>query len=160
MSVVSNTSPLIVLAKSGLLHILPRLFTTVTIPQAVRTEVLLGNDNDPMKRALPNCAWLKTVLLQPAVTDQVLKKLGAGEAEAIEVARCEGLRVLLDDRAGRRAAEKLGMTVSGTLSVVALAKQQGIIESFDDAVKRIREAGLFVSEELIIEVRKGPAGKS
>ena len=43
---VSNTSPLIVLARAGLLDLLPRLFSEVLIPAAVRAEILAGPDGD------------------------------------------------------------------------------------------------------------------
>lgn len=40
--VVSNTSPLIVLAKAGLLELLPGLFSEVIVPTAVNDEIMAG----------------------------------------------------------------------------------------------------------------------
>jgi predicted nucleic acid-binding protein len=85
-----------------------------------------------MKRALSLCDWLEVTLLDPPISISASKRLGAGEGEAIELARRHGLSLVLDDRAGRHAAEELGIQTLGTLSVVALAKQHGYIESFDD----------------------------
>ena len=50
--VVSNASPLIVLAKADLLWILPRLFAPVFLPQAVRAEIETGEADDPMRKSL------------------------------------------------------------------------------------------------------------
>ena len=44
--VVSNASPLIVLAKADLLKILPALFSRVLVPQAVLDEIQAGPADD------------------------------------------------------------------------------------------------------------------
>jgi len=41
-SVVSDASPLIVLAKANLLHLLPELFSDVFVPRAVIDEITAG----------------------------------------------------------------------------------------------------------------------
>ena len=153
--IVSNASPLIVLAKADLLALLPKLFTEVAIPQAVRDEIMAGPESDPMRRSLPDCSWLRVVKLDPPLSPLAAMQLGRGEAEVIECAqRNTGWAVLLDDRAGRRAARALGLRVFGTLSVVAVASQEGHIESFDTAAKRLRSAGLYASDQLLQEVRQ------
>src|SRR6266487_5820822 len=106
--VVSNASPLIVLARADLLKILPALFSRVMVPQAVLDEIQAGPADDPMNQALPGCAWLSRVQLEPAISPLSTWQAGIGEAEVIEYARLHGtLPVLLDDRAARRAAEAL-----------------------------------------------------
>lgn len=154
--IVSNTSPLIVLAKADLLALLPKLFTEIAVPHAVRDEIMAGPETDPMRRSLPDCSWLRVVTLDPPLSPLAALQLGRGEAEVIECAqRNTRWAVLLDDRAGRRTARALGMQVFGTLSVVAVASQQGHIESFDTAVERLRSAGLYASDQLLQEVRQG-----
>src|SRR5438105_1460626 len=102
--VVSDASPLIVLAKANLLHILPGLFSRVLAPQAVIDEVRAGPADDPLKLALPGCGWICAVRLEPAISPLSVWQAGLGEAEVIEYARLHGkLPVLLDDRAARRA---------------------------------------------------------
>ena len=156
MSIVSNTSPLIVLAKAGLLDLLPKLFSEVLIPQAVRDEIQSGPADDPMRLALPGCGWLRVAVLEPPLSPLAAMQLGRGEAEVIEYAcRQTDCAALLDDRAGRRAAQGLGLRVIGTLSVAAFASQQGHIASFDDAVQRLRSAGLYASDSVVEAVRRG-----
>ncbi|HXP62753.1 MAG TPA: hypothetical protein VN829_19795, partial [Dongiaceae bacterium] len=60
---VSNASPLIVLAKEDLLRILPALFPQVLVPQAVVDEIGAGPADDPMRLTLASCAWLVAVRL-------------------------------------------------------------------------------------------------
>lgn len=155
--VVSNTSPLIVLAKAGLLELLPKIFTTVTISKAVHAEILAGPNDDPMKGAMSGARWLKIVALDPPLSPLAAIQLGIGEAEAIELARRMSSTVLLDDRAGRRAARSLGLHVVGTLSVIALAIQGGHLRSFEDAVGRLRSVGLYLSDSVINAVRQNLA---
>ena len=156
MTIVSNTSPLIVLAKAGLLDLLPKLFSELIIPQAVRDEIHSGPADDLMRLALPGCGWLRVVVLEPPLSPLAAMQLGRGEAEVIEYGRRQtDCTALLDDRAGRRAAQALGLRVFGTLSVAAIATQQGHIESFDDAVRRLRAAGLYTSDSVVETVRLG-----
>jgi predicted nucleic acid-binding protein len=159
--VVSNTSPLIVLAKAGLLKILPKLFSEVVVPEAVRDEIMAGRDGDAMKQAWPTCDWLRVVVLTPPLSPLAAMQLGRGEAEAIEYARRQPDRaILLDDRAGRRAAQALGLRVFGTLSVAAIASRQGHVNSFDEALEQIRGAGLYVSDSVVETVRRGLQGNA
>jgi len=154
--VVSNTSPLIVLAKAGLLELLPRLFSEVIVPTAVSDEIMAGPDGDPMRQALPMHRWLRVVRLDPPLSPLAALQLGRGEAEAVEYARRQGnCTVLLDDRAGRRTAQAFGLRVFGTLSVVAAAAKLGQVASFDQALDRLRGAGLYVSESVVDAVRRG-----
>jgi len=143
-----------------MLKILPGLFSQVLIPSAVRDEIMEGPSDDPMRRALPACGWLQIVVLDPPLSALATMQLGKGEAAVIECAsrQLEPHAVLVDDRAGRRAAQAMGLVVVGTLSVVASACRTGQFGSFDDAVDRLASAGLYISDELVDAVRKSLAG--
>jgi predicted nucleic acid-binding protein len=149
-SVVCNASPLITLAKAELLHLLPKLFDEVCLPPAVLTEITRGPADDPMRTMLPGATWLRRVRLDPPLSPLAAWQLGSGEAEVIEFARLTpGYGVILDDLAARRAALGLGLTVYGTLSVLALARRRGFIPSLREAVSAVSLSGLYVSPSLI-----------
>ena len=77
-SAVSNSSPLIGLARIGQLSLLEHLFATVRIPGAVRLE--LGP-------AFSVPAWIvETPLTQPVGPRLLRGSLGPGEAEAVSLA--------------------------------------------------------------------------
>ena len=82
--VVTNTSPLIVLAKAKLLHILPAIFDEVAAPEAVFNEIMAGPPNDAMRNATPSQRWLTPVKLNPPHLAPANDRLGPGEAEAPE----------------------------------------------------------------------------
>ena len=152
---VCDASPLIVLAKSDLLQILPALFSEVLIPEAVLNEIVAGAQDDSMRSALPHCLWLKTVRLHPPLSPLSTWQFGLGEAEVIEYARTHGnLQIALDDRAGRRAAQTLRLKVHGTLGLVALGVKAGYVQSFAAAVAQLKSHGLYVTEMVVEEVNK------
>jgi predicted nucleic acid-binding protein len=106
-AVVCNASPLIVLAKAGLLDVLPRLFDLVLMPAAVEAEIMRGPADDPMHRHLATATWLRRVRLDPPLSPLAAWQLGPGEAEVIEYARLHPDHgAILDDRAARRAAAR------------------------------------------------------
>ena len=57
--IIADSSPLIVLLKSDLEHILPELFEEVFVPEEVWQEVLAGQENDIAKQKLPATFWAK-----------------------------------------------------------------------------------------------------
>ena len=75
---------------------------------------------------------------------------GAGEAEVITWAlQNPGFTAILDDRAARNLAIGQGVRVIGSLRVIVLAKERGLIPQARTALEKLRGAGAYVSEELI-----------
>lgn len=154
-AVVCNASPLIVLAKAELIEILPRLFQTICLPEAVEAEINRGPADDPIRLLLPGSKWIRRVRLHPPLSPLAGWQLGAGEAEVIEYARKNpGYGVILDDRAARRAAFGLNLKVYGTLSILALGRRQGLIPSFRRAADQVSRSGLYVQPALIDEIAR------
>ena len=149
-AVVCDASPLIALAKAGLLDLLPRLFDPVCLPAAVEMEIARGPASDPMRGRLPITPWLHRVRLDPPLSPLAGWQLGAGEAEVIEFARLHADDAgILDDRGARRAAAALGLTIYGTLSVLALARKRGMVPSFRQAAAAVTRAGLYAQPVLL-----------
>ncbi len=156
MKVVCNASPLITLAKAGLLDVLQSLFEHVVVPKAVVNEVMAGESQDPGRLAVSHLPWLEHAILNPPASRLSTLHLGEGEAEVIEWSlRYPEYIALLDDRAARRAAEALGVKCAGTLRVLFEASRQNLVASFPDAVKRLRGAGLYCDQHTIDRVMRG-----
>jgi predicted nucleic acid-binding protein len=155
-SAVCNASPLIALAKSGWLDLLPKLFREIYVSEAVVNEILAGPPGDPMREGLAGIEWIRRVRLEPPLSPLAVWHLGRGEAEVLEYARLhEGTAAVLDDCAGRRAARGLGVPVHGTLSLLAMGVKNGHVGSFPEAVQGLRQAGLYVSERIVREITEG-----
>ncbi len=142
MIVVSDTSPILSLALIGRLELLHDLYGTLTIPEAVRSEIIATRQNGAWEVGLAE--WL---IIRPIELDVVLKLLlrevDQGEAEAIGLALQLNADVLLiDERKARHLAADLGLGVVGLLDVLQVAKQRRLIPSvkpvLDDLISRAR----------------------
>jgi predicted nucleic acid-binding protein len=56
---------------------------------------------------------------------------------------------MVDDRAARRCAKTLGIHTLGTGGMLILAKRRGLITSVGNRLNRLREAGLWLSDEMV-----------
>ena len=83
--VVVNSSPLIVLFRSGQANLLPQLFREIVVPEQVYAEVLAGGANDAAKIMLPQTDWI----IREKVEITSLLRLGIWETENVRVkGRC------------------------------------------------------------------------
>jgi uncharacterized protein len=151
MSVVSNTSPLIALAKVDQLGLLETIFEQVYIPSAVQRELWTGNSQEIQRldRAFSSFIHIKQVVELQIEVQLATRRLEAGEQEAIALAYQLNLPLIIDDRLGRQAARSLSLPISGVAGVLILAKQQGAIPSVKNLLQEIRNNGYWLSDELI-----------
>ncbi len=123
MQIVSNTSPLIILKKSKAIFVLDDLFDSILIPKSVQKELF--------RREKDFFSSLKILELTELKRGNLVKALklivDEGEAEAITLAMELNLPLLIDDRKGRRVAERLGLKFIGSLGLLKIAKERGII---------------------------------
>ena len=148
MIVFSNTTPFIALASIGQLELLPKLFGKVRVAESVIDECAEGG-----RILVPNLRsldWVTPVADEATSTLPILFKLDRGEKQTIGLARKHGAaKVIIDERLGRRVAEYLGLSVTGTLGVLAKAKSTGLIPSFHDAAQAMRQQGIHYNAGLI-----------
>ena len=148
MIVFSNTTPFIALASIGQLELLPKLFGKVHVAESVIDECAEGG-----RILVPNLRsldWVTPVADEATSTLPILFKLDRGEKQTIGLARKHGAaKVIIDERLGRRVAEYLGLSVTGTLGVLAKAKSTGLIPSFYDAAQAMRQQGIHYNAGLI-----------
>lgn len=74
-----------------------------------------------------NSSWLQ-VRSVSIIVNNIPSELDDGEREAIALALETGeQRILLDEREARQVAENLGLQAIGTLGILLLAKNRGVI---------------------------------
>ena len=150
-SVVFDTGPLIILYQIGLLPILRNLYERLSIPEAVRDELLKG----PSGQAILASGLVEVKPVSDIGSVEILRAfLDEGEAEAIQLARELQATIIIDERRGRRAAKSLGLKVRGTLGILLELKRRGLIDSVKSFTDRMFEKGYYLSEELVTEVLK------
>ena len=149
----TDAGPLIYLSVLGRLPLLRDLFVEVLLPDAVYEEVVLHGHGLPgasETEAAIESGWLRRAVVQnKALVDALLGELDAGEAEAIALARESGLRwILMDDRSGRAKARLMGLTVTGTIGVLLLAKRSGMDMDLKRDLDLLVEHNFRISHEL------------
>lgn len=142
MSVVSNSSPLIALARIERLDLVPNILQSVLIPPAVAREIA------PSIPILPR--WVSVQAPAKPLSGLTSRgRLGDGEWEAIALAIEVGAAaILIDDRPARRLAEGAGLNVVGTLGLLLEAKRARHIETIRAEPDRLLETSFFLSQQL------------
>ena len=80
-------------------------------------------------------------------------KIAAGERDAISLAVEIGVpSVVLDDRQARRYAAALGVRTVGTLGVLALAKDRGLLALLAPEIEQLLSHRFFVAPEVFAEI--------
>ncbi|MFZ0544059.1 MAG: DUF3368 domain-containing protein [Candidatus Promineifilaceae bacterium] len=151
MIVVSNTSPLTNLAAIGLFHLLQNLYGRINIPDGVWDELNAYNQAWPGSSEVATAEWVER--LAPKNQQMIIalrRDLDRGEAETIVLALELGADlVLLDERDGRYAAQRLGLKVVGVLGILLEAKSKGFIKHIKPPLDGLRQqAGFYISETL------------
>jgi predicted nucleic acid-binding protein len=148
--VVANATPLIALATIGQLDLLRRLYTNVTIPGAVRAEVEAGGRGSPGYEETITSRWITVARVRDRRRVLYFPDLDLGEAEVLALAEEMRARpVLLDERLARQHAERLGLTITGTLGILLRAKARGYVRTIRSHVKALQEAGFRLGDEVI-----------
>ena len=151
MTVVSDASPLINLARIDKLDLLPRLYGELHLPEAVWQEVVIQGAGQPGAQEIQEASWIKRHAVANRPLVQALEQeLDAGEAEAIALAlELQAELLLMDERLGREVARHLGLRYIGLIGVLLEAKRTGLISALKPHLDALRDtAGFRVSEAL------------
>lgn len=129
MTVVSNSSPLINLARIGCFDLLPKLYGRVYISREVYNEVAVDGAGLPGATQVAQAAWIEVSPVQD--TDGLASAiaetgLGVGELSAVALATemSAGL-VLIDEWKARRYAQREGLPVIGCVGILEDLYEQG-----------------------------------
>ncbi len=129
--------------------ILRELFNEILIPPAVYDE-FLAFEQEGRLALLSDNPWIKVTPLENPVRVQIFAGLDRGEAEVLALAEEQNAQlILMDERRGRRYAQRLGLPLSGTLGVLLLAKEVGLNETVLPLVSAMQEIGLHFHSDLI-----------
>ena len=165
MSITSNTSPIIALAKIGRLKMLKDLYGTVVISRFVKVESVdrgkeLGAaDALEIERAIDE-GWIKVADLtrrQKQTVQRLISeaRVGLGEAEALTIARDEKVPIILDDKEARAIAKSWDLELMSTVMVLYEAFIKDLI-SYDELVEDLAKLTrvMWISTDVITEVIK------
>lgn len=165
--VVADTSPLFYLARLGKLSLLHGLYRAIAVPERVWEETLAGGRRYPgilpSLHAAASGGWLSVHAVPELPRLPQLARLDAGERDAILLARQLSAECLLiDDLRGRDSAQALGLTLKGTLAILAEAKTAGLISSLASVYHHLRVETTFrfsraLENELLLAAGEAPS---
>jgi predicted nucleic acid-binding protein len=148
--VVADTAPLNYLVLIGQVDLLSALFGTVFIPEAVRDELRHAQTPKLAREWIAEPPkWIEIVASSAENVDAELDRLDEGERAAILVAlRIRADLLLMDDREGVRVARSKGFAVTGTLGVLDLAANRGMI-ALADTLERLKATNFRCRPEIM-----------
>jgi uncharacterized protein len=151
MIVVSDASPLIALARINRLELLREMFGTLLLPDSVWNEVTSAGIERPGAASVLRAKWIeRRSVSDSALVARLRLDFGAGESEAIALARESHADVLLiDERLARIAAQRLGLKVTGLVGVLIEARQRGLLTDAATVANDLEsKAGFWLSADL------------
>jgi predicted nucleic acid-binding protein len=163
MPAVTNTSPVIILARIERLRLLKELHGAILMSPAVRMECIdrgreVGaTDVMAMEKGIKE-GWIQLVNLDKEearearrLTDEA--RIGMGEAEALVLAKSRNALAVLDDKEARAIAKGWNLKYTSTLMVLYEAYVKDLI-SYDELVEDLAKLTriMWISTDVITEI--------
>ena len=164
MAASSDAGPLIWLGKCDILHLLKKLYSEITIPEAVYEEAVVrglekGYEDAQVTMKAIEEGWIITHKPEKQFTDKVEareNKLGIelceGEREAIALAIERGISPFLtNDEDAYRIGKTLGLEPKGVLYVLlkAVKELQLNKKQAKESLRKMLEGGFWLSPTII-----------
>ena len=169
MTVVSNTSPIVLLAKIRRLRLLKELYGEVSMPPSVKIESVDrgreqgARDVEEIEKGM-NEGWVNLVRLDRKQARQVSRlvrqaRIGLGEAEALILAKDAKAIAILDDKEARAIAESWKIDCTSTVMVLYEAFVKGLI-SYDELIEDLAKLArvMWISTDVITDILRKAGG--
>jgi predicted nucleic acid-binding protein len=153
MKAVVNATPLIALSVTGHLDLLEQLFELVYLPHSVYEEVVDRGRDRPGSLVVQQADWLN--IQQPSQTSPIpvaLMGLDIGEQDVILLGQeLNADWLIIDERLGRKIAQAMNFRVKGTLGILLVARQRGLISAAEakQAVQQLHQSSVRISPRLL-----------
>ncbi|MEW6006818.1 MAG: DUF3368 domain-containing protein [bacterium] len=127
------------------------MFTKIVVPDEVYQEISVKDEGGLTFLFLDkHFEKIGDIVIPPSI---VAWDLGKGEGSVLSFAlKNPEFWAIIDDKEARRCAVSLGCRYIGTVGIILLAKRRGIILSVKEALNKLRNTGLWLSEVFIKEV--------
>ena len=137
--IISDTSCLILLERINELELLCKLFGAIVTTQEVANEF-----------GLPLPSWIEIKNPSDKKYQSIIEaSFDKGEASAIALAvEFDDCLLIIDDLKGRKFANQIGLTITGTLGVIVNAKLAGVIPSVKPIIAKIKQTNFRISNKI------------
>lgn len=104
--------------------------------------------------AFEQASWLDCQTSEVSLSPYLGNTLDRGEAAVIQTALNLNVSlVCIDETVGRRVARLSGLTLTGSIGILVKARQTGLDVSLEQAITRMREHGIWLSETVVAFAR-------
>jgi predicted nucleic acid-binding protein len=116
----------------------------------VAEEIRVGGKDYFGLEVFQEASWLEIIAAPVDLPPYLQNTLDRGEASVIQTALQQGVkRVCIDETVGRRVARLSNLNVTGTIGILLKAKTLGYPISIPEAINRMRERGIWLSQDVI-----------
>lgn len=125
--IISDSTALIILAKTNRLNLLSNFIETLYIPPAVKKEI--SYKDDIVKKSIDEADFIevKHITNQDILKEVQSANLDRGETEAIVLSMETGLDLIIDEKLGRKYAKSKNIQVTGLLGILKTNLLNGFI---------------------------------
>lgn len=150
-TIATNTSPIIaIVAATGDLTLFQKLNLRTIVPYEVAQEIRSGGRDRLGTQAFNQATWLEVQSQPLDIAPYLLNTLDRGEASVIQTAlNLQIETVCIDEKAGRRVARLSQLQLTGSLGLLLKAKQNGQLDSITEAIGRMQQSGIRLSQSVI-----------
>ncbi|MCR9099167.1 MAG: DUF3368 domain-containing protein [bacterium] len=132
--VISDSGPIFSLAVIDKLSILEVVFDEIAIPKAVWEEITKDKETEYYDRI---AGFFKDRVRIISGFNELTFVMDYGESESVVLYReINANYLLIDDKKARRIAENLGINCIGTIGVLSVAKDKGLVEELRPLFER------------------------
>ena len=144
MRVISNTSPLIALAKLDKLNLLQQLFEKIIIPSTVYEEFLCDCPPQEARCFQIACdSFIEIMIVQNK--REFNRRLDLGECEVLTLALEQQTDIILiDDRKAFNEAKEQGIKTASTRAILKVAHEKGFIEDYHELIAQLATRKFFI----------------
>ncbi|MDD5434863.1 MAG: DUF3368 domain-containing protein [Nitrospira sp.] len=158
MKVVCDTNIIIDFSKIGQLNLIKEVFDEVLIPHEVKEELMAGEadgvEDADLKKVLTEWISIKTIKDRFAYENLKIH-IDKGEAASIILYKETNADLLaINDLKARGIARALEVRIIGTLGILLLAKDRGLINEIKPIMEKLRTIGAYISSSLYNRILK------
>jgi uncharacterized protein len=153
MLIAADSSALIALATCDGLDALLQIYGEIKVPEAVYVETVAPEKSQSDLLG----SFLSGRVMQVDATRWVLTAggLGRGEIEAMALYKqLSADMLLIDDHRARVIAEHNQINCIGTLGLLVIAKQKGVIGKITPYIEKLRHSSIYYGDDLLNRVLK------
>lgn len=145
--VISDSGPIFSLAILGKLLLLDKIFDEIHIPTAVWVEIS-KDKSTPYYEQIE--VYFRDKIREISGTNQLMFVMDYGESESVILYNeMDADYLLIDDKKARNIAESFGINCIGTIGVLSIAKDRGLIIELRPLFEKLIQNKRYYSKKLL-----------